>query len=107
MVTPAGVVEVILVPETVLNRPRMSLFRSDSKKRDTKKGRMDRTSIMFSVSVRNSHFLGAPAKLEKFKHNVCYTFLTYRRKYSSVNQAMQMVSIILSQGFSTIDPSAA
>ena len=65
METGVGVVEVVLVPDTWRNSPRMSLLRSDSKKRDTKNGRMDRTSIMFNVSVKNSHFLGAPANLEK------------------------------------------
>ena len=78
MATGAGVVDVMLVPDTEFTRPRMSFFRSDSKKRDTKKGRIDRTSIIFKVSVKNSHFFGAPAKLTKIEiHYIskisCYT----------------------------------
>ena len=86
----ANVVVVVLVTE--LLSPRKSALKSDSKKRDTKKGRMDRTSMMLRVSTTNWHFLGAPANL---------------RKYSRVNQAMQMVSIMLSQGFSDTEPSLA
>ena len=35
----------------------------ESKKRETKKGRMERTSTMLSESVRKAHFWGAPANL--------------------------------------------
>ena len=49
---------------------RKSELKLESRKRETKNGRMERTSIMFRVSTRKAHFLGAPANLHSFRYSM-------------------------------------
>ena len=62
------------------------------KKRVTKNGRMASTSTMFIPSLRKAHLSGAPAS---------------RMKYSSVNHAMQTVSILARVGLSIVFPTSS
>ena len=43
---------------------RRSELKLESKKRDTKNGRMERTSTILRESTRKAHFFGAPANLK-------------------------------------------
>ena len=62
----AGVVVVVVEFEFAAeSESRKSELKLESRKRETKNGRMERTSIMFRVSTRKAHFLGAPANLHK------------------------------------------
>ena len=65
----AGVV-VVVVEFEFAAESRKSELKLESRKRETKNGRMERTSIMFRVSTRKAHFLGAPANLHNFRYSV-------------------------------------
>ena len=101
-----GTVELVII---ILSEPPSSELKPESKKRETKKGRMESTSTMLRESIRKAHFWGAPANLFINKmdngKNICDSMSPcHLRKYSSVNQAMQMVSISDSQGCSMVSP---
>ena len=67
----AGVVVVVVEFEFAAElESRKSELKLESRKRETKNGRMERTSIMFRVSTRKAHFLGAPANLHNFRYSV-------------------------------------
>ena len=65
----AGVVVVVVEFEFAAElESKKSELKLESRKRETKNGRMERTSIMFRVSTRKAHFLGAPANLQNFRY---------------------------------------
>ena len=69
----AGVVVVVVEFEFAAElESRKSELKLESRKRETKNGRMERTSIMFRVSTRKAHFLGAPANLHSFRLSIYY-----------------------------------
>ena len=67
----AGVVVVVVEFEFAAESKKSEL-KLESRKRETKNGRMERTSIMFRVSTRKAHFLGAPANLYNLRYSVHY-----------------------------------
>ena len=103
-----GLVEFVII---ILSEPPSSELKPESKKGETKNGRIESTSTMLRESIRKAHFCGAPANLSivyllmlSKVHISCCQCLCNLRKYSSVNQAMQMVSISDSQGCSMVSP---
>ena len=69
----AGVVVVVVEFELAAElESKKSELKLESRKRETKNGRMERTSMMFRVSTRKAHFLGAPANLHNFRYSVHY-----------------------------------